>query len=338
MDVRIAAGSSQADDVCAGRGDVGRPVGVASGRPVGGDETVGGRLQPTDGDDGRVPGRGVDAARRCAVVAGGGDDDDAGRPGARHRVVERGGGLGALFAGVDRDREHADVEAIGVRDHPVDAAHDLGDGDITVPVGDLDRDDARVGGDTEEIVGCGVARVGARRPAGDDAGEVRPVAVGVDVPRRCIGLLGAEVGSGDDPFGQRPDRRDAGVDDGDVDALAGDTDVPELAGADLVDHRGQRAERRLGRGVRRRAVVELDERRRTHGDHGDDGGDQHERGTGRDRAEIVVAPRRRPPDPTAAAFEPLCVGGRRSLPHPTSAGTANRSPNGVGPVVDGVTV
>src|SRR4029077_11209442 len=127
--------------------------------------------------------------------------------------------------GAERQVEHADVQAgIGtVRDHPVDRGEHLGDMGEPVRVGDLDADDARVGGHADEVgtvTGVGAADRGVVAP-GDDPGDVGPVTEGVEVGE--VGRLGLEgqVGTVDHlPVRAQPVHRgDAGVDDRDVDAL-----------------------------------------------------------------------------------------------------------------------
>ena len=110
-------------------------------------------------------------------------------------------------------------------------------------VGGLDRDEVGLGRDAGVGAGLRVTRGADGRVAGDDARDVRAVA------DRVTGARGARVG---DHVGDA--RRavgvlevgdvavDAGVDDRDADALAGDARGPGLVGADgLREVRGQRA-------------------------------------------------------------------------------------------------
>ena len=120
-----------------------------------------------------------------AIVAGGDNDHDAGLPSLLDRKrqgVERGGLSGV---GPERQVDHADVHPVVVLvlDDPVDGSNDLGDVHGAVVTRDLDVDDAGVGGDADELAVPGVGpRIGDPGVlAGDDAGHVGAVAVGVEV-------------------------------------------------------------------------------------------------------------------------------------------------------------
>ena len=116
-------------------------------------------------------------------------------------------------------------------DDPVDRGDDLGHVGVAVGVGDLDAEDARLGGHPDEVVrprpvapaGAGVV------PAGDDAGHVGAVAVGVDVPEGVVLGLEGEVGSVTGCSAEETVHRlHARVDQRDVDALAGEAVLPEV--------------------------------------------------------------------------------------------------------------
>jgi hypothetical protein len=105
----------------------------------------------------------------------------------RERVeLARLNAVGAVRQGNDLDREVEVVRAMG--DHPVDAGDHLGHVHGAVGGPDLHRDDLRAGSDAVELVLLGDA------PAADDAGQVRAVAVPVQVPLGRV--LAVEVRSG----------------------------------------------------------------------------------------------------------------------------------------------
>ncbi len=158
---------------------------------------------------------------------------------------------------------------IDVIDHPVDAGDQVRREHRAIAAGHLDRHDARIGGDAAE---SGVAVV-----AGDDAGEVGAVSEGVDARRRGIGCLGGEVDGDDDLVLQRGHRCDAGVDDGDVDALAGEARGPSGRDVELGRDGGERAALidRVGDGRHRGgAIVEIGDGHRSARDEREHAEDQ----------------------------------------------------------------
>ena len=98
----------------------------------------------------------------------------------------------------------------------------------------------------------GECRIGTRLAAGDDAADEGAVALSVVECGSGVGGVGAEVDGSDDLAlaGQALDRGDAGVDDGDVDAGAGEALLPERTGTDLVDDVVHRTEWQVGGGDR----------------------------------------------------------------------------------------
>ena len=261
--------------------------------------------RPADRDDERIARRQAQPRHLGTVVARRRDDHDARRPRPLDRCRQRARAVVGAVVGVEREVDHPDVELVGVRDHPVDAGDDARRRDGALAIGDLHRDDARPGCDAREA-GRGVV-------AGDDAREVRAVTVAVAEAAGRVDDLGGEVDGRDHCVPQRRDGSDAGVDDRDVHAGAGDALRPERAGADLV---GDRAERHGVGGV---------------GDDGVDRGDGRRRGVGREVVELRD-------DPTAGGDEqrdddgdgrtgarPRGAGAERGTPHATASGGRPRA-------------
>ena len=146
--------------------------------------------------------------------------------------------LGAV--GAEGQVEHPDVEAVGlpVRDHPVDGGQHLADVGGARGVGDLDADQPGVGRHADEVLLA--AADGGRDlvvPTGDEAGHVGAVAVGVLVAQVVVLRLEGQVRPVQRPCSvpRRPSTGTVpGVDQGDVDALAGVAGVPVAGGAEHV--------------------------------------------------------------------------------------------------------
>ena len=142
-------------------------------------------------------------------VARGHHDDEARAPCALDRGVEGVdvGGLGAVRT--PRQVDDADPVLVTVRRGPLQRRDDRGHVGGPVPAGHLQRDD--VGLRRRALVGA----LGAGAVAGDQAGDVGPVAEAVDaVPVR------REVEAGAQPAAEVAVGRDAGVDRRDGDAVA----------------------------------------------------------------------------------------------------------------------
>src|SRR5581483_5129466 len=136
--------------------------------------------------------------------------------GVREGIVQ----IALCRVGAEAEVEHADVEAVvrAVLHDPVDGGDDLGDVDGATRVGDLDVEQSSVGGQAV------VLTVPGSVAAGDDPGDVGSVAIVVDIGVLRLRLrVKGDVGAVDDlaRHGESGDRGDAGVDNGDVDALAG---------------------------------------------------------------------------------------------------------------------
>ena len=213
--------------MCARRGEIGVANAVAAARPVRHHESGGGRLDAADGDHVRVVGRSMEPSRAGAFVACGGDHNDACTPGSLDRRRQRVGEVWALGITVDGEIEHSNVERVCVFDDPVDAGHEALEPHASVATGNLDGHDASTRSDPVH-----------------DAGEVGSVTVVVDEGRTPIELLGAEVDRRQERSlgSKRPDRRDASVDDGDIDTRTGDAGGPQSIGTDLMADLRQRTE------------------------------------------------------------------------------------------------
>ncbi len=201
------------DDVDPGGADGGVPA-------AGGEGGAGpGAVDGGDGDDARVGGRVGDAVTLLTAVAGGGHDDHTLLQGVLDGLVL--GGFGVRGGRVVAEGEVDDIGA--VVGGPADAvgqgvaagAAGLGAGGVAVLEDHADGEDLRLGGDAEDAVV--VAR--AVSVAGDDPGH------GGAVPGPgAVAGFGAEadqVLAGEDVADQvRVAGLDAGVQDGDGDALA----------------------------------------------------------------------------------------------------------------------
>src|SRR5262245_40352208 len=236
----LGAGHLEARDRDAGRDHVGGAPAVRGGRarergdvvvpPDDGALRVGG----ADREQVRVDGRAREAVVGVVLarVPGRSDDEDALAPGLLEGEGERVDAVALGRVRAERQLDHADVEAVRgtVLHDPVDRGDDLGDVGDAVAVADLHVDDPGVRRDAEEAarVGeVGEGRAGLIAP-GDDAGEVRAVPVVVPHPAaRVLGVEG-EVRPVDDLAGlvQALDPGDAGVDQRDVHAVAGDAPPP----------------------------------------------------------------------------------------------------------------
>ena len=160
--------------------------------------------------------RAVDPTDVVATVARRCDDDDPGVPGTLDGRREWITLVRRHARHAEREVEYTDVEpvVVPVLDDPVDAGDHLGDVGLARCAGDLDVDDPAVRGDAADHVAV---------VTGDDAGEVGAVAVGVEPGEIVEAAFVREVGPVDDLAGlvEPVDRSDAGVDQGDVDALPG---------------------------------------------------------------------------------------------------------------------
>ncbi len=171
-----------------------------------------------------------------AEVAGGGDDDDAGVDGALGGQRQRVGRERLEHAGGDRQVDDADVVGVLDRDRVVDRGDDVADVAVSVRVEHLER-----------RPGCAPGRHARARAvrveavAGNDPGHVRavPEVVGRAAPTARLPGVSSRVKSlkcttrgdavGFSGFGQVEivvPGGDAGVDDGDADALARQTELP----------------------------------------------------------------------------------------------------------------
>ncbi|CAA9334656.1 MAG: hypothetical protein AVDCRST_MAG16-1477 [uncultured Frankineae bacterium] len=214
------AGRAEGDHRAAGRHQVrlGQTRGGGAARGPAGHVVVGGVgvalvVERSDGDDQRVVARLGDRAGRGAAVAGGDDHDDALGPQALHGVVDRVDRRGLRRGDAPRQVQHADAVLLLVGGDPVHRLQDRRDVDDTVAPGDLDGDDVGSGGDTG-VRTAGAGGGGGAVP-GDQARHDGPVAVGVDQAR-----LAREVRSVHQASLEVRQRRHAGVEDGDADALA----------------------------------------------------------------------------------------------------------------------
>src|SRR6185295_3680645 len=152
-----------------------------------------------------------------AVVAGGGHDHYAGVPDPLDGNVDR-----VAAVAVDRIDGQRQVDDPGVEDvagggHEVeggDEAHQVGG---AVGAGDLDRDQVGIGRHALD------RPIGGGAGTGDEAGDEGAVPVAVAV----VGFAG-QVDAACHLAGEVADRVDAGVDDGDADALARCAHVPRL--------------------------------------------------------------------------------------------------------------
>ena len=204
------------------------------------------RARRADGQDpGRVARR-RDAAvlrqarRVLAEVAGGRDDDDAGVDHALGGERQRVGPGRLVNRRADRHVDDADVVRRVIREHPIERRDDVADGPVAGVVEDAQRDDAGV------WRGAGLEAARIEAVAGDDAGDVRAVAVSIvrrhaavhKVDERLNPLV-AEGIERARPIGQvvMP-ARDTGVDDRDANARAREAER-------LLD--GPRADRERGR-------------------------------------------------------------------------------------------
>ena len=192
---------------------------------------------------------------------------------------ERVDGVGLGAVGAEGEVEDADVQAVvgAVLDRPLDAGDHLGDVAVALGVGHLDAHDPRVRGHAHEVLA--VPRVGAGRRGGvaaaDDPGHVGAVAEAVEAAEVRVERVQREVGPDDHlpRSGEAVDRRHPGVDQGDVDALAGVAALPERLGAGLEGGRVQGS--RVGGGVEG-AAGELDGRVGRDRDHPGEGGQSPE--------------------------------------------------------------
>ena len=133
-----------------------------------------------DGERERVVAGGVGGrVRGGAAVAGGGDDEDAVEVGRLDRGVERVGPVGLGDRRRQREVDDADVELVLVVDGELQAVDRVEDRPAALVVGRLDRDQVRARGDADVLAPGRVADVAAAAVAGDDARDVRAVAVGV---------------------------------------------------------------------------------------------------------------------------------------------------------------
>src|SRR6478672_1671966 len=137
----------------------------------------------------------------------------------------------------ERNVDDADVVFRLVRDRPFDAGNRVAGEASAVSAENADVDEIRAGRDAASVERRHPA--GRAAGAGDDAGDVRAVAVGISHAR----IAGDEADVRDDYVGERLVRGDAGIDHRDADALAGyardaaDAEQPRRAGAQLIGGR-----------------------------------------------------------------------------------------------------
>lgn len=153
-------------------------------------------------------------------------------------------------------------------DHPVDAGDDLRHVGGAMGIGHFDVDHVGVRRGTDELA-CVLAVLRGREGgivARDDPRHVGPVAETVEVGQARRLRVEGDVGPVDDLAGaQSLHRRDARVDEGDADALAGIAGGPELLEAGHASGVVERAH--IGRGVVAAEGAEAD---RAVGGHGGD--------------------------------------------------------------------
>ncbi len=182
-----------------------------------------------------------------ALVAGGGDDEGAGGEGALADGFED-LAEGVVDGDFGPERHGDDARALG--DGPVDAGEDAAVGAAAVVVEDLAREDGGPEGDA--VAGRVVGRL---RPAGG-ADAVGAVAVAV------LGLVALDEADGGD--GARGEvgvlEVEAGVEDGDLDALAGEGRRGDAGGLEAPG--GGSLARRRTRRTGRRAALRARRRRR----------------------------------------------------------------------------
>ena len=142
--------------------------------------------------------------------------------------------------------EDADVQPIrvAVLDNPVDSCDHLRDIGSTAPIRNLDRHDSCIGCDATEVLvvpGISPPPCGNVAP-GDDTGHVRAVAERIEVTKVVLLGLERQVWAIYQLVGivESFDRRDAGVEDGDIDPPTGVAPPPELAGPNRADRVEQR--------------------------------------------------------------------------------------------------
>ena len=173
------AGDTVGGDRPARSDQVGEPLVVATsgpGRdvstPTPDDGVVGAGVDGADRHDQRIDCRRVEVLLVLAAIARRDDHEDAGVPGPLDGGREHVAAVRVDPGLAEREVEHSDVEAVAVAvvDDPVDGGDHLRNGRDPVVAGDLQADDPGVGGDAL------VTRTGA----GDDAGHVGAVAVGVE--------------------------------------------------------------------------------------------------------------------------------------------------------------
>ena len=183
-----------------------------------------------DGDQERIGGGQVESTRAVGLVAGGGDDGDAAAPQLLGGVGERLAHVGAARVHAEREVQHADPQAVGVpvAAHPVERHEHADEAGDAVGAGDLDADEPGPGRDAL-VAGLGIG-------GGDDARHVRAVAERVEAAQVGVERVLGEVGAAHE-LARAVERRDAehaGVDQGDVDAGAGEALGDAGGGADQV--------------------------------------------------------------------------------------------------------
>ncbi len=146
------------------------------------------------------------------MIAGGRDDVDAGASGGFDRLHERIGFGGLVDRMAERQVDDVDAKPVFVRGGVLDRADDVAGQSLPVSVEHLQHDQARFGGE------AAVSLLTLRAVAGDEAGDVRAVAVRVARGPRDAPLR--EVVEGDDAVAELGSGLDAGVDHRDADAIA----------------------------------------------------------------------------------------------------------------------
>ena len=189
-------------------------------------------------EDERVPGRvGEPGLGDEPAVAGRRHHEDPVLPGLLDGVGERVDRAVLGRVGAVGEVEHPDVHPVVVLvlHDPVDGRDHLGHIDAAVGVGNLEGDDAGIGGHPPvgRRRGGGVRRRDGAVLAGDEPGHERAVTVRVELGQVRRLRLHREVGAVDHLAGrvEARNRRDARVDDGDVDTGTGPAGVPPVLGA-----------------------------------------------------------------------------------------------------------